>query len=104
MRESSREIPFLLCAAKAPARRGAQESSGIRSTMDLKEKSTNPSESLSGGHVLFCPSFLDTFRLRPLPGRGSLGRGSHLAADQPGDCRKQNAHGYSAHEYSHNAF
>ena len=31
-------------------------------------------------------------------------RGSHFAADKPGDCRKENAHGYSAHQHADDAF
>src|ERR1700739_4074212 len=102
MRESSRAIPFLLSAAEAPARRGAQESSGIRSAMDMGE-AHKPERITFRRQCLFCPRFLDNFRLSQQPEAGSLMRGSHLAADKPGDCRKENAHGYSAHQHADDA-
>jgi hypothetical protein len=97
MRESSRAIPFLLSAAEAAARRGAQESSGIRTIMDLGE-AHKPERITFRRQCLFCPRFLDNFKLSQQPESGSLMRGWHFAADEPGHCRKQNANGYSSHQ------
>ncbi len=36
-------------------------------------------------------------------GRGLFVRGSGFAADKPGDCHKENAHGYSAHQHADDA-
>ena len=83
-------------------RRVAAQESSIRSTMDLGE-AHKPARITFRRQCLFHPRFLDNFRLSQQPEAGSLARGSRFAADKPGDGRKENAHGYSAHQHADDA-